>query len=281
MDSETLEKIELLKDYFQNRDDISFVFLFGSRVNKTKRNSDWDIGIYFKPLSGSAEWESPKIYEEENPIYLDLSRILGTDTVDLVVLNCCPSHMADAIVRQGHPILIKDRSLYLDFLLIVGQHAEDFRILMHDYFLIYHRSSSLSQEDRIRLEKRIIFLENELKDFSWYKKFTPSDYQENVYKRREIERWVENIMNAVLDIAKVILSAHKIDMPETYRDTIEKLSGLGLSIGVIQPLAQWIQLRNILAHEYLELRWRRMHDFLDQGQEVFLGFLEFAKKMLV
>ena len=280
MDPFIVDKIKSLQDYFQDRGNIVMVFLFGSRVSQTHADSDWDIGIYFKPLSGKLEWEIKEEFSDEKDIYLDLTKILETDNVDLVVLNRCPAHLADVVVREGHPILIKDRSLYLDFLLTIGHHAADYRMLMQDYFEIYERSSSLSQEDTIRLQKRVIFLEAELKDFSYYKDFGFSDYQGNAHKKREIERWVENIMNAVLDIAKIILSSHKSEIPETYRDTIEKLSKLGLAEQVIQLLVQWIQLRNILAHEYLDLRWQRIRDFLDHGEDAFSQFLEFVKKML-
>ena len=280
MDPFIVNKIKSLQDYFHDHQDILMVFLFGSRVGQSHADSDWDIGIYFKPLLGNLEREVREEFAGEKDIYLDLTRILKTDNIDLVVLNRCPAHLADVIVREGHPVLIRDRNLYLDFLLTISGEAQDYRMLMQDYFAIYERSASLSQEDRIRLEKRVIFLETELKDFLYYKEFGLADYEGNVHKKREIERWVENIMNTVLDISKIVLSSHKSEIPETYRDTIEKLSKLGLPDDVIQLLAGWIQLRNILAHEYLDLRWKRIRNFLDQGEEASLRYLKFVKKIL-
>ena len=58
MDAFTADRVKFLKDYFQRREDVVFVFLFGSRLADAHRESDWDIGIYFKPLSVRLELES-------------------------------------------------------------------------------------------------------------------------------------------------------------------------------------------------------------------------------
>ena len=92
---------------------------------------------------------------------------------------------------------------------------------------------------------------------------------------------MENIINAILDISKILLASQKIEMPETYRDTIEKLSNLGLSKNPIILLTKWIRLRNILAHEYLDLRWKKIEDFLNNGEDVCEQFLKFVKPMVV
>lgn len=48
------QKIEQLKDYFAERDDIVMAFLFGSRAkSRSQALSDWDIGVYFTPESAS------------------------------------------------------------------------------------------------------------------------------------------------------------------------------------------------------------------------------------
>lgn len=46
------QTIQALKEYFTKRDDVVMAFLFGSRAKGYARiTSDWDIAIYFKPLS--------------------------------------------------------------------------------------------------------------------------------------------------------------------------------------------------------------------------------------
>ena len=281
MNKDTKKNIELLISYLLYQEDVSFAFLFGSRLEKARSGSDWDIGIYITPLdSNILEWENPRIWAKENKVFSDLTKILKTDNIDLIILNRIPAHLADVIVREGLELVVKDRVLFLDFLLTVSREAEDYRSLVEDYYEIYQRSSSLSKEDRVSLEKRIVFLENELKDFSYYKEFKFSDYQTDFHKKRELERWIENIINAIIDISKVILSSHKSEIPETYREIVEKMSRFKLPDETVELLAGWTRLRNILAHEYLDMRWHRIRDFLDRGEDICLDFLTSIKRML-
>ncbi|MCL5276205.1 MAG: nucleotidyltransferase domain-containing protein [Deltaproteobacteria bacterium] len=114
----------LLKNYFVKRSDIAFAFLFGSSVrNKIRKDGDVDVAVYFVPPK-DIEWEAfGKRYGKENRIALDLEMILKKD-VDLVVLNRASSLVADEILRTGMPILIRDSSIFLDFLCLVSDEAE-------------------------------------------------------------------------------------------------------------------------------------------------------------
>lgn len=61
-------------------------------------------------------------------------------------------------------------------------------------------------------------------------------------KRRIIERWVEGICSATLDIAKLILASEKTRMPKTYEQTLYYFAEL---VG----FSEFANLRNILALE--------------------------------
>jgi predicted nucleotidyltransferase len=116
--------LESLKNYFEERDDISFAFLFGSAAKgRVRSEGDVDIAAYFKPEK-ELEWEAfNKTYEGENRIALDLERLLKKE-VDFVVLNRARAVVADEIIRKGTPLVIKDRGAFLDFLCIVSDEAE-------------------------------------------------------------------------------------------------------------------------------------------------------------
>jgi len=116
-----------LKDYFNQREDIAFAFLFGSVAkSKVRKEGDVDIAIYFYPEK-DIEWEDfNKTYKGESKIGLDLERLLKKE-VDLVVLNRTRAVLADEIVRKGKPIIIKDRGIFMDFLCIVSDEAEYMR----------------------------------------------------------------------------------------------------------------------------------------------------------
>jgi hypothetical protein len=78
------------------------------------------------------------------------------------VLNKAPRLIAFDAVNSGIPLVIKDTSLYLRFLLMVNSTAMDFREFVEDYWRIEQRSTSLSNYDKTRLIEIIKFLTNSL-----------------------------------------------------------------------------------------------------------------------
>lgn len=274
-------KIKKLKEYFKKRKDVLMAFVFGSQAKeKAGKISDWDIACYFKPLSNVVEWESDRDYPEENKVWGDLVEILETDNVDLIILNRVPADIATSAI-QGLPLIIKDRKLYLEFMLRVTREAEDYRRTAKEYAEIYWRSASLSKEDKGVLRKRLVFLDSELKDADKFRSLTRSEYESDNVKRREVERWVENLMNATIDISKTILAGEKRPIPSTYREILRTLGVLsGFSKDLSEQLANWAGLRNILAHEYLDIRWKKIEDFTKKSKPIFRKFIEIVKNKL-
>ncbi|MBI4745464.1 MAG: nucleotidyltransferase domain-containing protein [Deltaproteobacteria bacterium] len=124
----------LLEPYFEKREDIVMAFLFGSwATGRYCGESDVDVAVYFKPESGRLEWEEfDARYEGEDDIWRDIENLLGKE-VDLLVLNRAASSIADSAI-SGAPITIKDRGLYLDFMLRVSSEAIDFREFVNEYW---------------------------------------------------------------------------------------------------------------------------------------------------
>ncbi len=121
------EIIQKLENFFRNKREISFAILFGSADNEnTHESSDIDIGIYFKPQGRGIEWEADLHYPDEDTIWLLLEKLLGTN-VDLLILNRIPAFTADTIVRNGTPIIIKDKRIFLEYMLRVTMEATDYR----------------------------------------------------------------------------------------------------------------------------------------------------------
>ena len=48
----------------------------------------------------------------------------------------------------------------------------------------------------------------------------------------------------------------------------------------VERFQRWVKLRNILAHEYLDIEWKRISDFIQNSQEYFQALLEDAKGYL-
>lgn len=130
------QMLKKLKDYFEKRDDVLMAFLFGSYGKSMPHiESDIDIAVYFRTKSNRLEWEEFDInYEGEDEIWLDLEKLLKRN-VDFIVINRARSSIANSAIN-GIPIIIKDRGLYLDFMLRITTEAEDFRETVEDYWRI-------------------------------------------------------------------------------------------------------------------------------------------------
>jgi len=271
------EKLRQLKDYFLKESSIVMAFIFGSYLEKRfNPESDIDIAVYFKSEGLELEWESDGYYQGEDRIWGELEKIMQRK-VDLVVLNRAPVMLAFDILSRGKPVIIKDRRVYLLFLLRASSEAEYFRGFIKDFWDIEQRSSSLIETDKIRLIALIKFLDNELKDYSEYADLDWKIYQENSLIRRSVERWVENIVNGSIDIAKVLLASDKKRLPATYRETLEFLGLLpDFEEELAKELANFAKLRNLLAHEYLDIRFRHIRQFIDKAlplYEKLIGFV--------
>jgi predicted nucleotidyltransferase len=130
----------ILRNYFLNRDDVAFSFLYGSYARGTAhRNSDIDVAVYFYPgVRHPIQYEEVVYYDGEDEIWADLDQLLGKE-VELLVLNRVSASVAATAVR-GIPLAVKDWGLYLDFMEVVTREAEDFTQFMINDFL--ERSSA-------------------------------------------------------------------------------------------------------------------------------------------
>ena len=121
-----------------------------------------------------------------------------------------------------------------------------------------------------RLLKRIDFLKSLIVPFfQSYHTITKEQYNSNVRLRREIEKWVEDAINCVIDISKTLYSEKKMVIPETNRELLENIDLLGLfeaKLGSI--ISQWAVLRNRLARDYLDLKWDGISRFIKEGEGI-------------
>lgn len=138
----------------------------------------------------------------------------------------------------------------------------------------------LNEIQKISIAKRIDFIELELKDLEEYEGLDFDTYSRNRKTRRDVERISENIANATLDIGKVILAGEEIELPETYRDIFKKLVQIQIvSDELSESLSDLVRLRNILAHQYLDIKWEMINDFIIHGRNNVKGFLTLVKKI--
>lgn len=278
------QKIQKLRDYFEKRADVAMAFLFGSQSKgpgKTHTHSDWDIGVYFTPSVKALEWEeNGRDYPAEQAVWRDCANILETDDVDLLVLNRAPVSIAETAM-ESMPLVVKDHSLWASFLRVVSDAAEEYRVFVDQFYAIAQRSHSLTPRDREDLKRTIQFIEEQLRLTDVYRQFTQKEFEGEPRKRNEMERWLENVMNAIIDISKVALGSQKTLIPSTYRDMVTRAArDFGLPQDFSGKFESWVKIRNELAHEYLDIKWRRISEFAETSGAPIAQFVEAAKKFL-
>jgi len=276
----TAKKIEGITEYFQKESSVVLGFLFGSRAKGRGREiSDWDIAVYFKPEE-YLETETEREYPGEHKIWSDLVDILETDEVDFMVLNRARAPLVYNVLRIGTPLVIKDRRLYLELLCKVSYEAVEWWGFVSDFWRISQKARSLPPEERARVLEYLRFLENDLSEMEQIKEFSWQDYIQDSFKRKVIERWVENLVMSALDITKVILASEKREIPQTYKDTLKIFGALYVDPSFGEKFSAFASLRNILVHEYLDIKWRRIKNFMDQAEKLYPIFIRKLKEIV-
>ena len=94
--------INKLKAYFEDKSEVTAVFLFGSQAtDKTDRSSDVDIGILLDISDLSGE------IDKRNQYMVDLANILRKE-IHPVVLNSAGEELMRQIFLKGKCILVRD-----------------------------------------------------------------------------------------------------------------------------------------------------------------------------
>lgn len=71
------------------------------------------------------------------------------------------------------------------------------------------------------LAERLDFVLIEMDDLCEYENLTWHEYHNDRKTRRNVERIIENVGNAVIDMAKIILTAADLPVPATYREALQ------------------------------------------------------------
>ena len=274
------ETIEQLKKYFDGKNSVILAYVFGSKSKGTSRSfSDWDIAVYFKPYQ-YGELETKREYPEEHIIWGDLESMLRTNEVDFLVLNRASPSLVFSILNSGTPLVLKDRKLYMDLLVKTHYEAVDWWNFTREFYEIAERTKSISEEDKSILRTHTRFLENEYIDLQNFKNLKKQEYIQNNDKRRNIERWVENLVMSAIDISKIIMASEKKEIPQTYRETLFCHAIRFMDEDSAQIFSSFAELRNILAHEYLDIKWEKIDNFIKDASRFFPRFIEKTKDFI-
>ena len=140
----------------------------------------------------------------------------------------------------------------------------------------------MKEEIKERIIKHLNFMEEEMKDYSLFKNLKWETYKMERSKRRDVERWIENLINSVIDISKLIITAEGVILPETYKEIVLSLSLFEKFFDKkeIEEISKWVKLRNIITHEYLDIKWKHIKNFIDGTETLLHKFVERVKTYL-
>ena len=257
------EHLDELSAYFFLREDVLSAFFFGSEAKgDAGLDSDIDIAVYFFPHSNRLDLEDDVVFNDEEKIWTSLEKITGRE-VDLVVLNRASSTICASVYLEGIPIVIKDQFLYSQHFNITTDLAEEYRYFSEDYIAIKTRSQSLNPIGRNRLLNILDFLKTELEDTPLFDNLSKKSYLEDPTMRRTVERWIENLVNASIDITKIIVTSKGQPVPQTYREILLRLDTVDtIENSTAIALSGFSRLRNILAYDYLDIRYQKIKEFI-------------------
>jgi uncharacterized protein YutE (UPF0331/DUF86 family) len=113
-----------------------------------------------------------------------------------------------------------------------------------------------------RIPESIEFISEEIREFEKdYLKKTWREYQEDRKLQKLIDRTVENVLTALIEVCGTFL-VERGKAPDSYADVLRTCAGLlGLPPSERDSLATLAIQRNRLAHRYLDLRWQAVRDF--------------------
>ena len=139
----------------------------------------------------------------------------------------------------------------------------------------------MRKEDRERLIRLLDYLKSEVDDYPVFSNLDWETYQKDKIKRRNVERWVENIVMSSIDSVKVLLASENRPIPDSYKEILYHVGLIGdFDEEFGKRLSKWASLRNIVVHEYLDIKWKNIKEFIKESETVYRQLIDGVKNIL-
>ncbi len=117
-----------------------------------------------------------------------------------------------------------------------------------------------------RIAETVQFITREMKEFEdEYAQVTWEEYQRDSKTQKLIDRTVENILNAFVEVCGTIL-AEEGKSADNYSDTIRSAAEmLGSKPDEARAMAKLAVHRNRLVHRYLNMKWQAIIAYKEQS----------------
>ncbi len=105
------EQYNRLADFFSTQEHVRLAYLFGSVAKgKAGKLSDVDIAVLL-----DESLNKKQRFDLQLELISDISKLLKTDKIDLVVINEAPLSLKFEIIKANYPLFIRDRMEKIDF----------------------------------------------------------------------------------------------------------------------------------------------------------------------
>ena len=129
------------------------------------------------------------------------------------------------------------------------------------------------------LENKISSVQGYLDGLKNYDKYTEKEIEEDIMIRRALERDLYLLTQSTIDLAEAVVSYKKLRKPSAYKETFEILRDAGLIDNELtNKLTRMVGFRNVIAHEYIDLSYKRTYEVLIKDHQDIKEFLAQLKK---
>ena len=217
-------EVEKLKEALSKDPNVLFAYLFGSyAAGLQRRDSDIDVAIYFK---------RPPVALSFLDYLFRLGEISGRN-VDLISLNGTSPFLKRQVLKDGIPLVVKDRVLFKKFtsgIVVVDKMAD---------------------ADKELVERKLKKMEELLRELRSVSGISLSECSKNVVLKRFIERNLELLIEQMFKICNHIVAKLSGKASESYAHCFEVLVQHGvISRRYLETYKKMARFGNLLVHLY-------------------------------
>lgn len=244
------------------RASVQVAYLFGSACDCPENSADVDLAIV--PARGYS-------YQR---LYSRLSRVLGTDRIEVIELPGAPSWLQHEVLHRGRRIYARDAvwvSRYEAGLLAL---IEETRARWRAHAPALLRGKPMEVDNEF-LQQLVVQLRRVADELERYKAIREDDLAANLSLRWAVEHGLQSGLTLILQAASHILARGFGVLLETYEASLAELRAREvISASLYRRLRGAGGFWSVLVHEYLQIDLSRVARFAKRAPGVFRAFAE-------
>ena len=265
------EVYKVVKKVLEKDENVLLAYLFGSVArNNTQPVSDVDVAVLF--MDDSLEKQADTLWKIAKALHIP------EDKIDLVNIGRAGIYLKYNILSQG--IKFVDKGFEGELIRELVEHypeaKKDFDVALKAWLKdpsIYKAVVS-KRIDEVQKNAAIIRERYANRSVEWV--------LDDAIRALALERAVERIVGAMMDICRHVVSAKGLGLIETYAEyPLRLVQHQLMPKALAEKVAELIKLRNVLAHRYLEVDYTKLHKKAKEiAERVAPSFVEWVKGFL-